>query len=174
MMVSKGLTVSPGTAYARAALLGVVAGMRSMTPFALLSTAARPRAGTATFAAVAAGPLGFVRSRPFRLLSGLAAVGELAGDKLPVVPSRLERGPLGGRLAIGALAGAAVCRDARVGVVPGALLGAAAASAGAYAGYSVRAALGRATGVPDPVWGVVEDGVAVGLGVLALRPYLRP
>jgi len=172
MLVSKVLTVSPGAAYARAALLGVVAGMRSMTPFALLSTAAQPRAGTATFAADATGSLGLVRSRPFQLLSGLAAVGESVGDKLPFVPSRLDRGPLGGRLAIGALAGAAVCRDARVGVVPGAVLGAAAAGVGAYAGYSARGVLGRATSVPDPVWGVVEDGVAVGLGVLALRPYL--
>ncbi len=52
----------------------------------------------------------------------------------------------------------------------GAVLGAGGAVLGAQAGYHARAALGRATGIPDPVWGAVEDAAAVtlGMGVLHL------
>lgn len=152
--------------YTRAAGLGVVTGMRSMMPFALLALAAR----RGTFARDAGKPLSLLRSRAALPITGFAAAGELLADKLPMTPSRIEPGPLGGRLVLGALAGAAVCREARRSAVAGALLGATGAAGGSFGAYHVRKWLGRATRLPDPVWAVVEDGLAVGLGLLTLRP----
>ncbi|HEX9374100.1 MAG TPA: DUF4126 family protein [Roseiflexaceae bacterium] len=148
----------------RAALLGVVAGLRSQLPFALLALAAR----RGKFAADARLPLGLLRSRGVLAVCGLAALGEQIGDKLPIVPSRLALAPFGGRLLIGSLAGAAICGDAGQPAVAGALLGLAGAGAGAVAGYGARTLLGRATGIADPLLGVAEDCVAVALGLKAI------
>lgn len=157
--------------YARAAGLGAVAGLRSMLPFALLAAAANRVGGFADgpFAADAGPPLGLLRSRGALLGLGLAAAGELVGDKLPFTPDRIAPGPLGGRLVIGALAGAALYRDAWRPPLTGAALGAVAAGGGAAAGFFARRGLGRATKIPDPIWAVLEDALAIGLGFLAVR-----
>ena len=149
----------------RVAQLGAVGGMRSQLPFALLALAAN----RGEFASGAAPPLGLLRSPKALAGFGLAAAGELVGDKLPRTPSRLAPGPLAGRIAFGAAVGAAVAREADWSTGPAAGLGAAGAALGAFAGYHLRANAGRATGLPDPVWAVVEDVLAVTLGVTTLR-----
>lgn len=131
----------------QALLLGVVTGMRSALPLALLTRDGPPALRRATV---------------------LAAAGELVGDKLPRTPSRTAAGPFGGRVVLGALAGGVVHRRGGLGVARGALLGAAGATAGTLAGYHARAWLGRSTPVPDAVWGAVEDVVAVRLARAAL------
>lgn len=70
-----------------------------------------------------------------------------------------------GRMLCGGLTGAAVASETRRSPVLGAVLGAGGAVLGAQAGYHARVALGEATGIPDPVWGAVEDVVAVTLGM---------
>ena len=165
MMGSAG---GPTGVYARAATLGAVAGLRSQMPLALLALAAN----RGSFAAGAARPAGLLRSRRAVIGSVLAAAGELVGDKLPSTPSRLGPGPLAARLVLGGLAGAAVAQDARLSPLAGGALGASAAGGGAAAGYYGRAYLGRVTGVPDPVWGGVEDLLALSLGFAAVRRYL--
>jgi uncharacterized membrane protein len=155
----------PGAVYARAGALGVVGGMRSQLPFALLALAAN----RGNFAAGADRPLSLLLSRGAAVGCGLAAVGELIGDKLPMTPSRLAPGPLAGRLVFGGLAGAAISYEAGRSALLGAALGAAGAGLGAAAGYAGRASLGRSTNVPDPLWGGVEDILAIGLGLAALR-----
>jgi uncharacterized membrane protein len=145
----------------QAAGLGVVAGMRSQLPLALLAVgAARGR-----FAVEAEGPLALLRSPVAQRLLVLLAVGEFVGDKLPFIPSRLEPGPLFGRMLLGALAGTAIASETRRSPALGAVLGAGGAVVGAQAGYHARVALGRATGIPDSVWGAVEDAAAVTLGM---------
>lgn len=158
--------------YVRAAALGVVAGLRSMTPLALLSAAGSLPGPDHAFGGRSAGPLSLLQSPAILRMSLLAAAGELAGDKLPFIPSRLAAPVFGWRLTVGAAAGAAVCDDARLPLAPGAALGAAGAALGSVAGYRARTTLARATSLPDPVWALVEDAVAVGLGVFALRRYL--
>jgi uncharacterized membrane protein len=140
--------------------------MRSQLPLALLALGA----GRGRFAVKAEGPLGVLRSPTAQRLLVLLAVGELVADKLPFVPSRLEPGPLFGRMLCGGLAGAAVASDSRCSPVLGAVLGAGGAMLGAQAGFHTRVALGRATGIPDPVWGAAEDAAAItlGMGVLHL------
>lgn len=164
-------TASDSSSYLRAATLGFVAGLRSLTPFALLSAAAQRQGSPAGFAASQPAPLSLLRSRGTLVVTSLAAVGELVGDKLPFTPSRTKPVPLGGRIAIGALAGAAVCRNARLNPVVGALLGGAAATGGSYAGAAYRKAATSATGAPDFVWALLEDATALGLGFTALRRY---
>ena len=151
--------------YVQAAGLGTVAGMRSQLPLALLALGA----GRGRFAVDAEGPLGSLRSQIVQRLLVVSALGEVVFDKLPFVPSRLTPGPLFGRLLFGGLAGAAVASNARRPPVLGALLGAGGAVLGAQAGYHARAALGRATGLPDPVWGAVEDATALMLGMGAVH-----
>lgn len=155
------------TAYQNAAMLGAVAGLRSMLPWALLATAAN-RSGT-SFLQHSSSPARFLRSPVALIGFSLAAVGEFVADQLPGTPSRLEPGALAGRLVSGALSAAVVCVNARRSPFAGMAVGAASAGAGAVAGYSIRMTLGRVTGVPDHVWGAVEDIIALGLGALALR-----
>ena len=149
----------------RAAGLGAVAGLRSQLPLALLAFAAN----RGTFASAAGPPLSRLRSRRGQAICGLSAAGELVADKLPRTPSRLAPGPLAGRVAFGALAGAAVAREANRATGLGAVLGGAGAALGAFAGYQLRSAAGRATGIPDPAWGAVEDAVALTLGLALIR-----
>ena len=150
---------------ARALALGAVAGMRTQLPLALLAFAAR----SGCFAARAGPPLSLLRSPAVFPLLALSAAGEMVVDKLPIAPSRLAPGPLFGRLVFGGVAGAVVAQEADHSTVAGAALGAVGAALGAEAGYHTRVALGRVTGVPDPVWGAVEDVAALALGLLVVR-----
>ncbi|HEV2107695.1 MAG TPA: DUF4126 family protein [Thermomicrobiales bacterium] len=159
-----GQAAGQGAKRAQALALGIVAGMRSQMPLALLAVAADRHSRFA-------GPgraWDLLDSPKAPILTGLLALGEVVGDKLPATPSRLEPVPLAGRLLFGSVAGAVVVGQSRDGRWRGAALGAAGAVIGAYGGYHARAALREATGVPDPVWGAVEDVIALGLGVLAL------
>lgn len=149
----------------RPLLLGITAGMRSQLPLALLALASR----RGLLNVGPEPPWTWLRLPKVGIATGLLAAGEIMNDKLPITPSRLEPAPLGGRLTFGALAGAACSPAERGSRLQGALLGAAGAGMGAYGGYRLRAALGKDTGLPDPVWGAVEDGVALGIGFLALQ-----
>lgn len=90
-------------------------------------------------------------------------VGELGGDKLPAIPPRSDPLSVAGRLATGALAGWTV------GGREGARLGATGAAATTYASERARAILAGRTGLPDPLLGVAEDALAVGVAVAASR-----
>jgi uncharacterized membrane protein len=143
----------------RAVTLGFVTGLRSMTPFALLAlrrdaseSRAKPR---------------WLRSRGARIGFALAALGEYVGDKLPMTPSRLAPGPLVGRAVSGAMAGALVARDVRGSAWTGALLGAGGAVLGSFAGNKLRAQVVKVSGLPDPFVAIVEDAIALGLGLAA-------
>lgn len=162
---------SQRTAYQNAAILGAVAGLRTMLPWALIASAAN-RSGT-SFLQHSPSPVRLLRSPVTLIGFSLAAVGELIADQLPSTPSRLAPGALAGRVISGALASAVVCLSAHRSPLAGMAIGAAAAGAGAVAGYSIRMTLGRVTSVPDHVWGAVEDIFALGLGAVALRTQLR-
>ena len=146
---------------ARALLLGFVTGLRSQVAVALLaieSQQGRFDPGAGRLARRFASPEG-------ALGAVLAAGGELVADKLLVTPNRTDAGPLLGRLAAGATVGAAVHYDAGRPRPLGALLGAAGAGAGAFAGERTRAFFADRTSLPGPVLGAVEDLFAVGLAV---------
>ena len=89
------------------------------------------------------------------------------GDKLPMTPSRLAPGPLFGRVVGGAVAGALVARDVRGSAWTGALLGPGGAVLGSFAGNKLRAKVVKVSGLPDPLVAIVEDAIALGLGLAA-------
>jgi uncharacterized membrane protein len=150
--------------YARAAALGFVGGLRSMTPLALMSQL-RSQGEDASSSNL----IGYLQSPAARIITGLLATGELVGDKLPATPSRLAPAPLAGRIVIGALAGWVLCQSTEQSPAVGALLGASGAVAGSVAGYYARSWLHKVTKWPDPILGAVEDLAALGLGYLITR-----
>ena len=135
---------------ARAALLGVATGGRSAL-------------GLGAPALTAPG------GSPVRKLAAAAALaGELVTDKLPRTPARTDRGALAARLA-SAAGGAAqlAARDGATAALP-VLAGVAGSAAGSFGGIAWRR--WAATRVPDWQGAVVEDVVAVTLGLLACLP----
>ncbi len=135
---------------AAAALLGGATGMRSFSGPTALALRGRLVRGPAKTATIAAG------------------VGELLADKAPLAPPRTFPPSLAFRIA-----SAGVC-GRELGGLAGAGVGAAAAVASSAGTYRARKALGQMTGLPDPLLGLAEDGVAYGAARLATRPEGEP
>jgi uncharacterized membrane protein len=161
-------TADPTATYARALMLGVASGLRSMAGLAAVALAAQPEGAYATLAEAPA-PWRWLGTRAGLAGFGLAAAGELAGDKLPQAPARTRPLPLAGRLGCGAITGAAACRAAGHSPAIGGALGALGALGGAFAGYTYRTSIARTTGVPDLPLALVEDAAAVVLALGATR-----
>lgn len=151
------------TIAALAFLIGVIAGLRTMTAPAFVSWGARlgwlPLAGTT---------LSFLGSAVAAWLFTALALGELITDKLPSTPSRTRPGPFAGRIVSGALCGAALTGATGGSLVAGAALGALGAVTGTLGGYTARRRLVPALGVPDALVALAEDVVAVGGALLIL------
>ena len=143
--------------YRNASRLGIVAGLRSMLPFALLANNEEqlPYPGLKTFTA-------------------LLALGEIIADKLPATPGRTRPGPLAFRLLIGAASGALICRRAQLSTSEGAIRGALGALIGSFAGYGYRTLLSESTGVPDVIFALGEDTLALVLGQKAVQKPQTP
>ncbi|MBT0993878.1 hypothetical protein KIN34_06205 [Cellulomonas sp. DKR-3] len=138
--------------------LGVAAGGRASTGLAVpVLVALRDRDGAA--------------ARLGRVVVGLAAAGELVGDKLPTTPSRLGQPQLLGRLAAGGVGAVALAAAERrpVGAwLPAAVLGTAGAFAGSVLGASWRAAAAE-RGLPDTRAALVEDATVTALAGRLVR-----
>ena len=138
--------------YILAFLIGVVAGLRSMTAPAAVSWAARlgwlhlenTRLAFLSFAAT-----------PY-IISVLAIL-ELIADKLPNTPSRKAAVGFGARIVTGAICGAALG-----GWVGGMFAGIIGAIVGTLGGYEFRARLVRAIGGKDLPIALLEDVIAIG------------
>ena len=134
-------------------LIGVIAGLRSMTAPAAVSWGARMG-----WLHVENSWLAFLGFQFTPYIITVMAIGELIADKLPKTPSRKAAGPFGFRIVSGALCGAAVGG----GAIGGAIAGALGAVAGTLGGYEFRARLVRATGGKDLPIALLEDAIAVG------------
>jgi uncharacterized membrane protein len=141
--------------YTSALLLGVTAGLRTMTAPASLALAQQQPGAAKNWL------LGSPRTA--RVLT-ILALGELIFDKLPFAPKRIAPAGLSGRVLSGAMCGAAVVDEHQA---TGALLGVAGALASSFAGYAIRKAAVRASGVPDALVALAEDGLAIGIGTVA-------
>lgn len=138
----------------RVALLGIVTGMRTFVPFALLAWLAPP--------------VGWLAKIWVRVAITLASASELVVDKLPNTPSRLSPFGMVGRVASAGLMGWALTAQAQGPVWLGVTLGVAGAVGGAFAGNKLRGFLGRATGKPDLWFALSEDALALGIGAWAI------
>src|SRR5689334_18841083 len=129
--------------YMLALLIGVIAGLRSLTASAVVSWAAR--LGWLHLENTGLALLGYAAT-PY-ILSALA-VGELITDKLSKTPSRKAPPGFVARLATGALCGAALgaSGDSLIG---GALAGVVGSIAGTLGGYEFRVRLVKAIGGKD-------------------------
>lgn len=148
--------------YTGAGVMGAVAGLRSMTAPATVSQLARRGLP------IGSRSIGFLNSVVSMRTTVALALGELIADKLPFLPSRTKPPSLIIRAVSGALSGAAVCSARKKPVMPGILIGAAAAVGASYAAYELRKRAVKALHVPDPVIAVAEDALAVGTGLLVL------
>jgi uncharacterized membrane protein len=141
----------------RSLFMGMVAGMRSLTPMAVLSWAAQqsPRSNHTHWPGLLSSP------RVSKVAFALAAA-ELLGDKMRSAPDRIITPGILARIATGAIAGMAVAppREQRLGAV----LGATAAVGAAYVSFGIRQRAIRSRGQTST--GLIEDALAIGAAFL--------
>ena len=148
-----------------AVLIGLAAGLRTMTAPAAVSWAAHSGAID-----LSATPLFFLGHLASPLIFTALAAVELVVDKLPSTPSRLIPFQLGSRIASGGFCGCAfglAANGAASGGLLGAALGAGAAVAGAFGGAMLRRKLAHALRRDLPA-ALIEDVLAVAIAALAV------
>ena len=145
--------------YLLALLIGIVAGLRAMTPPALVAWAAH-----LGWLDLSGSWLGFLANAWVRWILTLLAVVELVTDQLPSTPSRTVPIQFGARIATGALSGAAL-GTAGGAMVGGLLAGVIGAVIGTLGGRALRARLASAFGSDRPA-ALIEDAIAIGGGLL--------
>jgi len=151
--------------YILAFLIGVIAGLRSMTAPAAVSWAAR--FGWLHLGSTWLAFLGFPATS--YIVSALA-IGELIADKLPKTPSRKTLVPFAARILSGALCGAALGAGSQE-LIGGLLGGALGAAAGTFGGYEFRALLVKAIGGSDLPIALLEDALAIGGAILIVTRF---
>ncbi len=105
-----------------------------------------------------------------RIATTAFAAMELAGDKLPGIPNRIDPGPIVGRALSGALIGAVIGEISGRNRVTSALIGAASAVLGAHLTFQLRKHLIDA--MPAVPAAMVEDAIVMSIasvGVAALN-----
>ena len=140
--------------------IGFAAGLRSLTPPAIVAWAAY-----LGWLNLNNSPLAFMGSIIAVVIFSLLAVFELIGDLRPSTPKRTAPIPLVARILMGALCGACLCAAANQSLMIGAILGGAGGIIGAFAGYQIRRTLVAALKVKDSVIALLEDAVTIGLAL---------
>jgi uncharacterized membrane protein len=149
--------------YTGAAVMGAIAGMRSMSPPKVVSQFSEvgliPEEGS---------PLAFLNHPTVSKVLQVLSTGEKIADKLPFMPARTKAGPLVTRGLSGGLSGAAIFARTKRPWWAGALIGAGTAIAASFAAYKLRKWITEEYEIPDAVVGIVEDAVVAGAGYLVL------
>src|SRR6185369_2808365 len=137
-------------------LIGLLAGLRSLTPPAAVAWATH--LGWLRLAR----PLSLIGSLPAVITLSVLAVGEVFVDKLPNTPNRTA--PLGliARIVTGSLTGACVSVGGGKSAVVGAGLGMLGGIIGCFGGFQVRARLVKSLRQPDFNIALLEDLIAIG------------
>ncbi|HWU16095.1 MAG TPA: DUF4126 family protein [Devosia sp.] len=138
--------------YVFAVLIGVVAGLRAMTPLAAISWGAY--LGWLDFSGT---PFSFIGALPTVIILTIVAIAELVSDQLPNTPSRKVPMQFGARIVLGALAGALLLTGSWI---IGAVLGAVGAAIGTLGGAEARSRLAASFGSDRPA-ALIEDAVAI-------------
>ena len=119
--------MTPSEVFVLAFLIGLLSGLRSMTPIAVVAWGANR--GLLNLRGTT---LAFLHSPAAAIVFTILALIELVADKLPSTPSRTKPAGLIARMALGGLAGAAVAFSGGQALGLGWFLGAAAGLAGAF------------------------------------------
>ena len=146
-------------------LIGVIAGLRALTPLAAVSWAAR--LGWLHLENTRLAFLGFAAT-PY--IFSVLAIGELINDKLPKTPSRKAPPGFIARIITGSLCGAA-CGAASESLIGGLVAGAIGAAVGTLGGYEFRVRLVRAIGGKDLPIALLEDAIAIGGAFLIVSRF---
>jgi uncharacterized membrane protein len=149
-------------------LIGVVSGLRSMTAPAVVSWAAH-----LGWIDLTNTPLRFLGYAATPYLISLLALAELVADKLPATPSRKAAPGFLTRIVMGTFSGYALSLGIGQSGVIGALLGCAGAVAGTLGGYEARTRSVRALKVPDIAIALVEDAIAIIVGLFVVHHNQR-
>jgi uncharacterized membrane protein len=146
--------------YLLAVLIGIVVGLRALTPPAVVSWAAY--LGGLSLQGTWLAFLGFAAT-PY-ILTALAVV-ELVADQLPGTPSRKSPPGFGARIVTGALCGAAigVAGHASLGGLVAGVIG---AIIGTFGGYAARMWLAGGVFGRDRPAAIIEDIVAIVAAIL--------
>jgi uncharacterized membrane protein len=147
-------------------LIGVIAGLRSLTAPAVLAWAAH-----LGWLDLHGSPLAFMGSTTAVAVFTVLAIGELIADQLPSTPSRTKPPGLIARFMTGGLSGAVVAAAGLQPIALGAGLGIGGGVAGTFAGYEARTRLVKALKVPDIVIACLEDAIAIGGALIIARRF---
>ena len=138
--------------------IGFVAGLRSLTPPAVVAWAAH-----LGWLNLNGSPLAFMGSIIAVIIFSLLALFELFADLQPSTPKRTAPVPLIARIITGGLCGACLCVAGHQSLFVGAILGAIGGVIGAFAGYEIRKRLVAALNIKDTFVALLEDGLTIGL-----------
>ena len=137
-------------------LIGLFAGLRSLTPPAAVAWAVH----LGWLRVVR--QLSFIGSLPAVIILSLLAVGEVIFDKLPNTPNRTDPLGLMGRIVTGSFTGTCVSVGGGRSAVVGAGLGMLGGIVGCFGGYHARAWLVKSLRQPDFNIALLEDLIAIG------------
>jgi uncharacterized membrane protein len=137
-------------------LIGLFAGLRSLTPPAAVAWAVYLGWLKLTR------PLSLIGSLPAVIILSLLAVTEIMIDKLPNTTNRTAPVGLIARIVTGGLSGACVSLGGGRSALVGAGLGAIGGIVGCFGGFHARAWLVRSLGQPDFNIALLEDLVTIG------------
>ena len=140
--------------------LGAIAGMRTMSGPALAAAHLRQHRPDRLDDT----PFRWLASAPVVTATRLLAAGELAGDKIPGSPARVEGPALAARVFSGAFSGLILSVAYGESRKRGAILGGITALASAFAAYHLRKALAEETALPDQLVALAEDTLVIGGG----------
>ena len=145
-----------------AILIGIIAGLRSMTAPAVVSWAAR-----LGWIHLNSSWLAFLGYSWTPWILSIAAIGELVADKLPSTPSRKKPPSFAFRIVSGAVSGAAI-GISRDSLIIGLIGGAIGAVIGTLGGAAARSALAKIFGRDLPA-ALLEDAIAIIGAILILK-----
>jgi len=146
-------------------LIGLCAGLRSLTPPAAVAWA------TYLGWIKLARPLSLIGSLPAVIILSLFAITELIIDKLPNTGNRTAPPGLIARIVTGGLTGACVSLGGGKSAFIGAGLGLLGGVVGCFGGYQIRTRLVRALRQPDFNVALIEDLVAIGGSLLIVSRF---
>lgn len=137
-------------------LIGLFAGLRSLTPPAAV--------GWAVYLGwlKLVRPLSLIGSLPAVIILSLLAITEIIMDKLPNTPNRTAPPGLIARIVTGGLTGACVSVGGGKSAFVGAGLGVLGGIVGCFGGYQVRSRLVKSLRQPDFNIALLEDLIAIG------------
>jgi uncharacterized membrane protein len=138
--------------------IGFAAGLRSLTPPAVVTWAAH-----FGWLNLNNTPLAFMGSIITVVVFSILALFELFADLQPSTPKRTAPVPLIARIITGGLCGASVCAASNQSLIIGALLGAVGGVIGAFTGYEIRRRLVSGLNIKDLFIALLEDLVTIGL-----------